>query len=84
MQRAPLVESALEVFRVDTGGLTKEQKYQLALRQIHARERRFRTVARVVVLLALLLAGVSAYAIARTMPAAAAPPPGGARESPRP
>lgn len=50
--RARLVESALEFFRIDTAGLTKEQKYQLALKQIHARERRFRVAAMVIAFVA--------------------------------
>ncbi|WP_295388976.1 hypothetical protein [uncultured Thiodictyon sp.] len=65
-KRADLVRSTLEFFDVDTTGLTKEQKYQLALAQIHERARRFRTMAIVVCVLALILAGVSAYAISQT------------------
>jgi len=65
-KRADLVRSALEFFDVDTGGLTKEHKYELALMQIHARAQRFRTTAIVVCVIALILAGVSAYAISRS------------------
>lgn len=65
-KRADLVRSALEFFDVDTVGLTKEQKYELALAQIHARAQRFRTTAVVVCVLAIVLAAVSAYAISRT------------------
>ncbi len=64
-KRADLVRSALEFFEVDTTGLTKEQKYDLALAQIHARAQRFRTTALVVCVLAVILAGVSAFAISR-------------------
>jgi hypothetical protein len=64
--RARLVENALEFFRVDTQDLTKEQQYQLALRQIRARERRFRVAAVVISLVAVLFAAVTAYAVART------------------
>lgn len=62
-KRSDLVRSALEFFDVDTTGLTKQQKYELALAQIHARARRFRITAMVVCVLAVILAAVSAYAI---------------------
>ena len=76
VDRGALVETALEVFRVDTSGLTRDQKYRLAMEQIAARERRFKTVAGVVSLVAVLLAVVSAYAIAQTSPMSPAQPPG--------
>src|SRR5688572_20348233 len=58
-EKAKLVESALEFFKVDTRALTREQKYNLALQQIHQRARRFRTIAIVVVVVAGLAAAVS-------------------------
>lgn len=64
-KRADLVRSALEFFEVDTTGLTQEQKYELALAQIHARAQRFRTTAIVVCVLAVILAVVTAYAISQ-------------------
>jgi hypothetical protein len=64
--RPDLVHSALEFFDVNTVGLTRGQKYDLALVQIHARAQRFRTIAIVVCILAVILAGVSAYAISQT------------------
>lgn len=64
-KRADLVRSALEFFDVDTTGLTPEQKYELALAQIHARAQRFRTTSIVVCVLAVILAAVSAYAISQ-------------------
>jgi hypothetical protein len=39
--RAELVRNALEFFQVDTGNLTREQQYNLALQQIRLRARRF-------------------------------------------
>jgi hypothetical protein len=70
-ERAALVESSLEFFRVDTSGLTKTQKYDLALEQIRARERRFLTAAKVISFIATLfaLAVVSIYTIAHLAPA---------------
>ncbi|WP_197342629.1 hypothetical protein [Ralstonia solanacearum] len=64
-KRADLVRLTLEFFDVDTTGLTKEQKYELALAQIHARAQRFRTTAIVVCVLAVILAAVSAYAMSQ-------------------
>jgi hypothetical protein len=62
--RAELVRDALEVFRVETSGLTKDQQYKIALEQIRACALRFRTVSIVVCFLALIAGGVSIYAIA--------------------
>ena len=64
VQRA-LVERTLEFFQIDTTTLTREQKYNLALRQIHARARRFTITAIVVVTIAFLAAGISVFAILR-------------------
>jgi type II secretory pathway pseudopilin PulG len=61
--RADLVAKTLEFFNVDTRGLTREQQFQLAMRQINGRIERFRLVAIVVVVLAIIGAGLSAYAI---------------------
>ena len=62
-QRARLVESALESFRIDSGKLTGPRQFELALRQIEARETRFRYSALLVGIIAVLAAGVTAYAI---------------------
>lgn len=64
-ERADLVKSTLEFFSIDTSRLTRDQQYQLALKQIHARAIRFKITAIVVALIALLCAGVSAYALSR-------------------
>lgn len=66
-ERVDLVRSALEFFNIDTSGLTKEQKYELALAQIHARAQRFRTTAIVICVLAVILAVVSVYAISQPL-----------------
>src|SRR5262245_51001705 len=61
--RARLVEHVLETFVIDTGSLTREQKHDLAIRQLDARMQRYRIAATVVVMLALVLAGLSVYAL---------------------
>lgn len=67
-ERAILVQSALEFFHVNTEGLTKEQKYHLALEQIRERARRFRITAIVIVIIAVLAAGVTVYALSVNIP----------------
>ncbi|MFL6207580.1 MAG: hypothetical protein ACJ74W_01945 [Pyrinomonadaceae bacterium] len=64
-KRAALVESALEFFNIDTNTLTREQKYDLALKQIHERAKRFRITASIVVVVVCFAAGVSIFAILR-------------------
>jgi hypothetical protein len=54
--RAALVERTLEFFTVDTAGLSNEQKYDLALRQIEARTERFHVSTKA----ALVVAGIAA------------------------
>jgi hypothetical protein len=61
--RADLVAKTLEIFNVDTTGLTRQQQFEIAMRQINARIERFRLVAIVVVVLAIIGAGLSAYAL---------------------
>lgn len=67
-RRAELVQNALEIFHVETSGLTKEQQSRIALEQIAARTKRFRTVAIVVCFLALVAGGVSVFAITYAPP----------------
>lgn len=62
-ERAKLVANALEFFNIDTSGLSTEQKYNLALEQIHAKAQRFRTTAIVVCFLGLVLGAVAVYAM---------------------
>src|SRR5437763_11444133 len=57
--RARLVEHVLETFVIETGSLTREQKHDLAIRQLNARMQRYWIAALVVVTLALVGAGVS-------------------------
>jgi len=69
-ERADLVRDALEFFRVDASGLTKAQQYQLALEQIRERAHRFRIIAIVVCIIAVLGTAVALYALTRPPPAA--------------
>jgi len=64
-ERADLVRDALEFFRVDTAGLTQAQQYRLALEQIRQRAQRFKIIAMVVCVVALLGTVVAVYAITR-------------------
>jgi len=61
--RADLVSRTLEFFNIDTQGLSREQQFLIAMRQINGRIERYRLVAIVVVVLAIIGAGLSAYAI---------------------
>lgn len=61
--RPDLVRDALEFLHVEPSGLTKEQQYDIAVKQIQERATRFRITATVVVLLALIGASLSAFAI---------------------
>ena len=67
-ERTALVERALDLLVLDSAGLTREQKYLLARRQIAVRERRVRGAAVVGSLIAVLLAALGAYAIGRGHP----------------
>lgn len=60
-ERAELVTKTLQLFGVDTAGLSKQQQYQLALEQIRAREDRFRLGAILIAFLAVLLVGVIVF-----------------------
>ncbi|QDT50506.1 hypothetical protein Pan258_45850 [Symmachiella dynata] len=62
--RGQLVANALEVFHVDSSGLTKAQQYQLALEQIRGRQVRFQVVAFLIIVLAIIAASVTVYGIA--------------------
>lgn len=62
-QRAGLVERVIESVHVDTGNLTREQRYQLSLKLIHARSRRFTLSATIVLCIAVIAAGLAAFAM---------------------
>lgn len=64
-ERAALIADALEVFKVDTGHLTKEQKYGIVTAQIRQRATRFLIVAIVTVTLSVIFALLAAFAIYR-------------------
>lgn len=61
--RATVVRAVLEFFDVDTRNLTKSQQYDIAIRQIDARAKRFYTLAICIVFIAILLAILSLFAI---------------------
>ncbi len=61
--RAQLVANALEVFHVDASGLTKAQQYQLALEQVRGRQERYRLFVYLIIVVAILAAGVAVFAI---------------------
>ena len=64
-QRGALVASALEFFNVDTQRLTRQQQFEIALQQIHARAHRFLLSTIVVVVVSLITAVVTVYALTR-------------------
>ena len=55
-KRGPLVMAALESFKLDTENLTKQQRYELAIKEIEERARRFAIKATVVGIIAALVA----------------------------
>lgn len=62
--RGALVDKALEFFSVNTDGLTKEQRYHLALVQINARSKRYNLAIYLIGFLSVLLivvAGIAVY-----------------------
>jgi hypothetical protein len=63
--RAKLIEDTLEFFRIDTERLSRQQKYDLAIKQIEARASRFKTVAGIVVIISILTAVIGLFAIAQ-------------------
>jgi hypothetical protein len=75
-QRADLVARTLEFFAVDTGGLSRKQQHDIAIIQIDHRMERFRIAAWVVVILAVLGALVSGFAITRMVGVSPDPQPG--------
>jgi hypothetical protein len=84
--RPELVRNALEWFHVDTSKLSHQAQYDLALRQIEERARRFKYTAIVIVVLAVVLA--IAFLVAtrdvgsKPNPMSQAPAPAKADESP--
>jgi hypothetical protein len=64
--KAKLVQDALEFFHIETGNLTKEQQFKLALEQIRNRANRFRTIALLIGFLGIVAASLSAYAISKS------------------
>lgn len=66
--RAQVLSEKIEVFKVNTSNLTKEQQYDVVVRQINARVERYRLLASVVVVLAIVAAGLTGYAYQITKP----------------
>ena len=64
-RQADLVGRALEFFKVETEGLTKQQRYEIAIAQIHARSKRYTQSALAICFVAILLAAVTGLAIAK-------------------
>src|SRR5882724_5918626 len=62
-QRAELIQTALEFFRIDSSKLTKQQQYDLALRQVRERARRFQTSAIVICFGCVVFLLATIYAI---------------------
>jgi hypothetical protein len=73
-QRAELVERTLVLFKIDTHKLTREQQYNLALEQIRERARRFLVTAVVIVVIALIAAVLTVFAITKVNPPQAPTP----------
>jgi hypothetical protein len=64
-QRAGLVEKVFENVSVDTSALTREQRYQLAIRLIEKRSHKFTISAIVIVVIAIITAVLAGFAISR-------------------
>lgn len=64
-QRARLVRNALESFSIDPKGLSEDQKYNLLLKQLEVRHRKFRTTCTVVVVIACLGTSIVLFALWR-------------------
>ena len=62
-ERAALIQDTLEFFRVDTQGLTREQRFNLAVKQVHARSKRYTINAILIFALAIVGALVTALAV---------------------
>lgn len=75
-ERAALVERTLVLFKVDAERLKRDQRYDLALRQIQGQASRYRTTAAVVVTIAVLAAALTSIALLKpSQPAPATPTP---------
>jgi hypothetical protein len=64
-KRADLVLATLAFFRIDASKLTKQQQYDLAIRQISDRSRRFSLTALLIGFVTIVGACLAGYAIAR-------------------
>ncbi len=64
-ERAKLVEMTLDGYRIEHDNLTRAQKYELLMTQIQLRRDRWRTVAMLLGLVAVLAVIVACYALSR-------------------
>jgi hypothetical protein len=62
-RRPDLVNRALEFFDIDTSGLTRDQQYDLAVRQIDARAARSRNAVMTILAICLIAMGTTAFAV---------------------
>lgn len=68
-ERARLVEQTLVLFKVDSVKLTREQQYNLALRQIREHARKYQVTAAVIVIFGVLAAVLTFFAMPRLIQA---------------
>jgi hypothetical protein len=76
-ERARLVEQTLVLFKVESTKLTREQQYNLALRQIREHARKYQVTAALIVIFGVLAAVLTFFALPRPIqaPALATPTP---------
>jgi hypothetical protein len=63
--RAKLIEGTREFTSINTAGLSRQQKYELTLKLIEQKARRFKTFAVIIVIIAVLTTIISLFAIAQ-------------------
>lgn len=65
-EKIKALEAVLEYFGVDTEGLTKQQKYNIAMEQIKNKRHRLNLNAFILCFISVIFAGVATYTIANT------------------
>jgi hypothetical protein len=73
-KRARLVEQTYVLFKVSTAKLSREQQYNLALKQISEQARKVQLTAGVIALISVLAAALTFVAIPRLIPSPSPPP----------
>ncbi len=66
--RKDLISQTLEVFHVDTGNLTKQQQYDIAMEKIRQKAKRFKYIIITVTLIALLAIPIALLALSKEKP----------------